>query len=78
VAGAQTRLRGSAGELVGALVEQRDSLRRDVLDDSLGGKAGAGADVDRQQRLIVESREPQRGLSHRRRPEQRIDPAVVE
>ena len=64
-------------ELVRGLVEQRDFLRVDVLDDAERGEAGAAADVDDLEVAAVELGGLQRVVAHVLGPVARVDDVVV-
>ena len=65
-------------ELVRGLVEQRDVLRVDVLDDPERGEAGAAADVDDLEVAAVEVGGLERVVAHVLGPVARVDDVVVD
>ena len=74
----QRPLASRSRQLVRALVEHGHALGPGGGDDRLRGEARARAHVDDLEvRGGVEPRQRQRGVAHRGRPEQRVDPAVV-
>ena len=78
LAGRQRGLGARAGELVRALVDHRDVLGADPRDDALRREAGARAAVQRAQGGVVERGGVERRGAHPLRPEERVDPPVVD